>query len=62
MVWFNRILFTLAYLIIGFYMLYCTPISPMIILLLVVIFSDVISKRGILAGLEKYLKKEKTDS
>ena len=59
MKWVKRIVFTLIYLVVTFYILLETAIPPVIVLSFVVIFSSFISKNGVLADLEKFFKKAK---
>ena len=56
MKWVKRIAFTLIYLTITFYLLFETNILTGAVLSFVVIFSAFISKNGVFAGLEKFLK------
>ncbi|WP_041556027.1 hypothetical protein [Carnobacterium sp. 17-4] len=56
MKWVKRIAFTFIYLVVALYIIWETPIPPVIILSFVVIFSPFISKNGVLADLEKFFK------
>lgn len=56
MKWVKRIVFTVIYLVITFYLLFKTHIPNGVVLSFVIIFITFISRKGILAGLEDFFK------
>lgn len=55
MIWVKRILFTFIYLLLVYFIMTFTNISPLVVLLFSIIFSSFISRNSIFSGLEKYL-------
>ena len=55
MIWVKRILFTFIYLLLVYFIMTFTNISPLVVLLFSIIFSSFISRNSIFSGVEKYL-------
>ncbi|MGL9810077.1 hypothetical protein IGK14_003461 [Enterococcus sp. DIV0970a] len=55
MIWVKRIFFTFMYLLLVYFILTFTNVSPLVVLLFSIIFSSFISRNSMFSGLEKYL-------